>query len=450
MKSPFNPLGITFLAAGLAVSGCARKQVSLWQSLSNPDDVRQLKSFVTEKEAQADSSTNEPLPWYAAFLAAVNAGDWQTASNLDDQARSLPYTDARAHGTRREIMKEISGAMDAFGPGDEKYVDQFASEIIGSIPPGSIYFGGTDPGRFIITAMQKSQIKGDPFFTLTQNQLADGGYLEYASHMYGGRLYIPTVEDSQKCFNDYYADVQQRMQHGQLKPGEDVSVNPDTGKMTVSGQVAVMEINALLVKVIFDNNTNRDFYIEESYPLDWMYPYLEPHGLIFKLNHVPLDDLSDETVQKDHDYWSKTIKPMIGDWLTDDTSVADVAAFGQRVFLHHDFSGFTGDTNFVLNSYSYRSFSKLRSSIGGLYAWRAKNSDDTAEKARMIRAADLAFRQACALCPESPEAVFRYAQFLADQDRIHDALLIADTAESFNSSTQFEGLVTSLKQYEKQ
>jgi hypothetical protein len=346
-------------------------------------------------------------------------------------------------------MEDVSGPLNLIGRGNEKYLDEFADEIIGSIPPGSIYFGGTDPGRFLITAMQKSQANGDPFFTLTQNQLADGTYLDYLRAMYGDKIYIPTPEDSQNCFNDYYADVQRREQRGQLKPGEDISVTPD-GKMQVSGQVAVMEINALLVKVIFDNNTNRDFYVEESYPLDWMYPHLEPHGLIFKLNHASLDKLSDETVQKDQAYWAKTIKPMIGDWLTDETSVADVAAFGQKVFLHHDFSGFAGDTNFVLDSYSYRPFSKLRSSIAGLYAWRAKYSNDTAEKGRMIKAADLAFRQSCALCPDSPEAVFRYAQFLADQDRVHDALVVAEAAENFNSSTQFESLVTSLKRYQKQ
>jgi len=35
-----------------------------------------------------------------------------------------------------------------------------------------------------------------------------------------------------------------------------------------------MTINGLLAKIIFDKNPNREFYIEESFPLDWMYPYL--------------------------------------------------------------------------------------------------------------------------------------------------------------------------------
>ena len=36
--------------------------------------------------------------------------------------------------------------------------------------------------------------------------------------------------------------------------------------------VSVMEINGLIVKVIFDKNPERAFYVQESYPLDWMYP----------------------------------------------------------------------------------------------------------------------------------------------------------------------------------
>ena len=51
------------------------------------------------------------------------------------------------------------------------------------------------------------EIDGDPFFTLTQNALADGTYLEYLRAMYGGKIYTPTGEDSQHCFQEYMADA---------------------------------------------------------------------------------------------------------------------------------------------------------------------------------------------------------------------------------------------------
>ena len=156
------------------------------------------------------------------------------------------------HGTRWEAVKEIWGGLDAFGEGEAKYSALYASGIIESIPPGSIYFGGTDPGRFLITAMQKSNVNGDPFFTLTQNALADSTYLDYVRSMYGDKLYVPTTEDSQKAFKDYTEDVARRQQMNHLKPGEDVQVDPTSGRIQVSGQVAVMEINGLLVKDIFD------------------------------------------------------------------------------------------------------------------------------------------------------------------------------------------------------
>ena len=154
-----------------------------------------------------------------------------------------------------------------------------------------------------------------------------------------------------------------RQKKNQLKPGEDVNVDAN-GRIQISGHVAVMNINGLLAKIIFDKNPDREFYIEESFPLDWMYPYLEPHGLIFKLNRQPLTGLPDELVAQDHDYWRGVIRPMIGDWLTDDTSVEQVAVFVKKTFEKQDFSGFTGDPRFIQNDYSNKMFSKLRSSTG--------------------------------------------------------------------------------------
>ena len=31
-----------------------------------------------------------------------------------------------------------------------------------------------------------------------------------------------------------------------------------------------MEVNALLVKKLLDDNSNREFFVEESFPLDWI------------------------------------------------------------------------------------------------------------------------------------------------------------------------------------
>ena len=459
MKTTIKSLGAVILGAGLFIGGCAKKQTASFQSL-NPEVAAQLKSFVAEKEAQANAATNQMPSEFRASFAAAEKGDWLAVSNafVEFRKHAGQYehsgkTDERLRGTPWQAVLETWGALDAFGEGDEKYSLAFATNIIASIPAGSIYFGGTDAGRFIVTAMQKSQVNADPFFVLTQNALADATYLEYLRGMYGAKINTPTDEDSNKCFQDYMQDVAQRRSKNQLKPGENVTVGAG-GKIQVSGQMAVVQIDGLLAKIIFDKNPGREFYIEESFPFDWLYPYLEPHGLIFKINRQPLPGLSDEILERDHDYWAKLVQPMIGDWLTDDTPVEQVAAFAKKTFGKQDFSGFTGDPHFIQNAYSHRMFSKLRSSIAGLYAWRMDHAADASEKERMARAADFAFRQAWALCPDSPEAIFRYVNLLMEQKRIADALIVAETAAQMPANQgkdggQIRALAEQLKAFQK-
>jgi len=459
MKTTIKSLGAVILGGGLFISGCAKKQMTSFQSLKNPEVVAQLKSFVAEKEAQANAATNPMPPEFQAFFTAADKGDWPTVSNtfVEFRKHAGQYehsgkTDERLHGTAWQAVLETWGALDAFGEGEEKYSAAFGNDIIASIPAGSIYFGGTDPGRFLVTAMCKSQVNADPFFVLTQNALADSTYLDYLHAMYGEKIYVPTLEDSRKCFQDYTEDAQRRMQSHQLMPGENVKMVD--GKVQVSGQVAVMGINGLLAKVVFDKNPGREFYIEESFPFEWLYPYLEPHGLIMKINRQPQSTLPTDIMQRDHDYWAKLVAPMIGNWLHDDTSVADIAAFAKKAFGKQDFNSFAGDPRFIQNAYSHRIFSKLRSSLGGLYAWRLKHATDASEKERLVREADFAFRQAWALCPDSPEAIFRYVNLLMEQKRIADALIVAETAAQMPANQgkdggQIRALAEQLKAFQK-
>ena len=114
--------------------------------------------------------------------------------------------------------------------------------------------------------------------------------------------------------------------------------------------------------------------------------------------------------------------------------------------MKKDLSGFAGDAQFVQSEYWCENFSKLRSAIGGLYAWRAQQAADAAEKKRMNDAADFAFRQAWALCPYSEETVFRYVALLTSQNRRADALLVAETAAKMPETHGdiFRRLVTEL------
>ena len=436
------------IAAALLSAGCCTRHTG---TPKDREITAQLKSFISQKTAQANGSGASPE--INKFFTAAQKGDWQATDRIFKQISTSPdRTSGKLKGPAWEDVKEVWGGLEAFYEGNEKYSQAFGHDVIQSIPAGSIYFGGTDPGRFIVTALCPSQVNGEPFFVLTQNALADSSYLDYLHGMFDGKISLPTPADSKKCFDDYSTNAAQRLYNNQLKPGESVTRDAN-GQLQISGLVSVMEINGLLVKNIFDKNPDREFYIEESFPLDWMYPQLEPHGLIMKLNRQPLATLSNEIVSQDHDYWAKYVTPMIGSWLNSDTSVQEVADFAKKTCLEKNLSGFHGDPEFLNNQNTQKMFSKLRSSIAGLYVWRAHHSKDDSDKTRMAAEADFAFRQALALCPYSPEAVFRYVNFLLEQNRLSDALLIAETAAQMppmlgNDGAALRQMIEQLKAYQ--
>ena len=409
---------------------------------------RDLARFATLKENQirknAETLANKVPTVVWKYFDAVKVDDWDTATNLAERINQASgrYTNSMEDDSLSPALKtliwpsisEMIGTYEQFHTWNNKWLHRFGKEIIDSIPQGSVYFGGTDPGRFIISALTEPNADGKHFFVLTQNQLVDGTYLAYLRKRYGKQILIPTDEDLEACFHEYVADAKRRMKEGRLAPGEDV--RDLNGRTQVSGTVAVMKVNGMLAKRILDENPHHQFFIEESYAVDWMYPYLSPHGLIFELHHKPLDELRAADVQKDRDYWDRLAGELIGGWLTNGTPVSAVCEFSDKVFLDEDLDGFKGDEGFVKNEEARKCFSKLRSSLAGLYAWRAEHARDSDTKARMRDTADLAFRQAYAICPSSPEAIYRYVQFLVECKKPDKAFLLAKTSLRLDPENQ--------------
>jgi hypothetical protein len=279
-------------------------------------------------------------------------------------------------------------------------------------------------------------------------------------------IYIPSGLDLQQAFGEYSSDASRRLQHDkqfpneprQVRQGEGIAFTPN-GQVQVFGQVSVMNINGLLTKVIFDHNPDNEFYIEESFPLDWMFPHLTPYGIIMKINRQPLPEITEEICKRDHEFWSKYSERLIGNWITYDTSVKEITEFVERVYQGRNFKGFTGDRRFVRDDQAQKSFSKLRSSIAGIYSWRLglapggggpvppQYLPKTAPEAERIRReADFAFKQAFAFCPYSPEAVYRYVTLLLNTGRLPDALLVAETCLKLDPyNEQVLGLVNGLR-----
>jgi len=274
----------------------------------------------------------------------------------------------------------------------------------------AIFFGGTDPGRFVPTYMIYSAKVRSDVYLITQNALADNTYMNVMRDLYGDQIWIPSPLDSNQAFQEYVQGVQS----GRINAGADVTT--EGGKVQVQGVAGVMQINGFLSKMIFDHNQyrtetktdektrpvgsavvyedpaldgngkppQRTFYVEESYVLPWMYPYLTPHGLIMKINNQPTP-LTPEIVKNDTDFW----KWYCGRLLNDEKFIRDIVA--------------------------RKSFSKLRSAIAGLYAARGRPEE-----------AEAAFRQSVDLYDLSPEANFRLADLIAKQGRYDEAIELFD------------------------
>jgi tetratricopeptide (TPR) repeat protein len=139
-------------------------------------------------------------------------------------------------------------------------------------------------------------------------------------------------------------------------------------------------------------------------------------------------------LNRDHLFWKQYSKRMTGDIIDYGTSVQQVCDWIQKTYVRRDFNGFEGDLKFIRDRDAQKSFSKLRSAIGGVYAWRLNPAipqeyqpKTPAEREALIREANFTFLQAFAFCPDSPEAVSRYAQLLLQLNRVDDAILVAKT-----------------------
>lgn len=241
--------------------------------------------------------------------------------------------------------------------------------------PNAIFYGGTDPGRFVPTYMIYSAEVRPDVYLITQNALADNTFMNITRDLYGDTIYIPSMEDSNEAFRRYVDDVNA----GRIQAGADIKV--EGGKVSVQGVGGVMTINGILAELIFKENKDRhDFYVEESYVIQWMYPYLTPNGIILKLNREPLASLDPRLVQNDHNFWG-----WYTEWLLD-------------------------QSKFRRDICARKSFSKLRSAIAGIYEYR-----------RMYAEAEYAYKQSIALYPLSPEAIFRLGQMYLAMQRFDDA-----------------------------
>ena len=305
--------------------------------------------------------------------------------------------------------------------------------------------------------IEKAAKTGEEFKLFTQvrlnRRLLEEAYPESIVKSLGGvypdtEILEPSEGDSEQAYHEFYADAERRAEHDVKFPNEPPQVHPDehisteNGQLQVTGQGAVMRLNGKLTEMIFERNPDHEFYEEESFPLDWMYPHLTPFGIIMKINRQTVPEITPEMIARDHQFWKDYSERTIGDWINYETSVKEICDFCRKVYVRHDYSGFKGDPKFVRDEDAQKSFSKLRNAIGAsIYEWRGGLLGTTAPppppvsnavRDRMWKESEFALKQSFAYCPLSPEAIFHLMQLFTRQRRSEDIWLILSTAQTLD------------------
>jgi tetratricopeptide (TPR) repeat protein len=258
------------------------------------EKVRQFAQKRRELARRVAKSQNRQVsPDAEAFFDAVDAGNWD---EIRTRWKLLADRSGQYEGSGKPARDpDWPEILDAYGVAEQahlwpaqKLLD-YGQAVLGSLKPGMIYVGGTDPGRWIPELLNETG-EGEPHIIITQNALADNTYLEFVNTLYGQQISALSSEDSQKIFQEYLQDAQNRLQHDQqfpdepkqLRAGENVSETE--GRVQISGQVAVMMINERLLQALLQKNPGLSFAMEESFPMKGFYADAAPLGPLLELN----------------------------------------------------------------------------------------------------------------------------------------------------------------------
>lgn len=280
----------------------------------------------------------------------------------------------------------------------------------------AIFYGGTDPGRFVPTYMIYSAKVREDVKLITQNALADHTYMNVMRDLYGKDIWMPSTLDSNKAFQQYYLESST----GQVR--DNAQTDREGGRMQVQGVLGVMQINSHLTKYQHEKcKRDHAFYVEESYPIQWMYPYMKPNGLILQLFPEPVE-ITAEDIDNDMGFWSWYCRKLERD-----------PKFGYDVIAQ-------------------KTFSKLRGAIAGLYEAAGNAAQEEGDKAKRdfyYAAADRAYQESVRLFPQSPEANQKYGRLLIAMrqfDKVGEVMQAAADLDPENRNLlRMKGTADSLK-----
>jgi len=347
----------------------------------------------------------------------------------------------------------------------------YGIEMLKVCDPGSVFYGGTDPGRFVPLYMINCDKFRSDVWLITQNGLADATYMNVLrdrfckpQHVWGwarkalkfldaeredhkgeNTIYIPSPTDFERAFKIYIDRVKERKARGEPIE-EDVQIV--NGKISVGGVAGVMRLNGILTEMIWKENKDKhSFYVEESYVIPWMYPYLEPAGMIMKLCSEKTQ-ITPEKVKKDFDYWNnitnmfdnggviefEDLSPEVLEKNPDLAKLfCTVKADGRKGKIVIKPGEFADDVT------AQKSFSKCRSAIAGVYEYR-----------KMWNEAENAYRQAIWLYPKSAEAYMRLANMFMKIGKFDEAYELAvEYKEKDPLNSRVDGMIDAIDSQRK-
>ncbi len=286
----------------------------------------------------------------------------------------------------------------------------YGHDMLKDLPKDAFVFGGTDPGRFVPTYMILGESFVDPrhrrdpgfdrrdLYIVTQNALADAFYQRYIRDHYG------ESRPAAKGWFEKWLGRDQQYPANPIKLPDDeqlagivrgVTENLPPGANPADPTIGIL-YHAAIAQWIFEQNKDRhEFFIEESFPMEWTYAHAVPHGLSYRLNKTPLEAIPPEEVEKDMRYWDDYVARLLAD-----------------PNYHQDFD-------------AKRSFSKLRNSTGNIYRYR-----------RMWPEAAKAYGQALQLHPNNLEALIGFTEVLRQQKRWEEILAAWDLAVANDPSNR--------------
>jgi tetratricopeptide (TPR) repeat protein len=327
------------------------------------------------------------------FFAAVESGNWDAIAAAFQTLEGGESSGSPQSSRSAEVNALWPAIHDAYGVAEQVHdwpaqqLLDYGNAILDSLRPGMVYVGGTDNGRWIPELLNDTS-GGERHIILTQNALADSLYLDYVAVQYGERFQALTPVDSQRAFADYSADAARRFAHDrdfpdepkQIRPGEMITAGDD-GRISVSGQVAVMDINERLLTGLMAKNPDLSFAVQESSPLQGTYADALPLGPLMELRAKSEgNNLTAVRASETLAYWEQAAGEILGDAATSASPSA-------------------------LKSYSHD----------------AVATGNLLESHGHLTQAEATFRLARQISPANPEPVFKLGQLLDRSGRTQEA-----------------------------